>query len=187
MSACGDQRPSVLNSVSWSSPFREFQSPSRRAMDGRHPICSLRTPLSGFLVYADRWQPIGRCGRRRPGMPLGASARCEAAGGPIPTSGSIFPGGGGTRLSIELYSTDNGERIMRAVDSAPGPALDTPIGRLAIQAVNVLARREGLDLGASRAILAAPPRQPRSGSCCWVFALPCGRFGRCCCCPSVCD
>jgi tetratricopeptide (TPR) repeat protein len=76
-------------------------------------------------------------------------------GGRYLLTGSSLPAGGGMRVSIELYSTDNGERIMRAVDSAPGTVLDTPIGRLAIQSVNVLASREGLDLGASRTILAA--------------------------------
>jgi serine/threonine protein kinase len=83
---------------------------------------------------------------------LGAAKRL---GGRYVVTGSTLPAGGGTRVSMELYSTDNGERIMRAVDSAPGTVLDIPIGRLAIQSVNVLASRERLDLGASRAILAA--------------------------------
>ena len=76
-------------------------------------------------------------------------------GGRYLLTGSSLPAGGGMRVSIEMYSTDNGERIMRAVDSAPGRVLDTPIGRLAIRSVNVLASREELDLGASKAILAA--------------------------------
>jgi tetratricopeptide (TPR) repeat protein len=84
-------------------------------------------------------------------------------GGRYLLAGSSLPAGGGTRVSIELYSTDNGERIMRAVDSAPGIVLDTPIGRLAIQSVNVLARREELDLGAGRAILAATTSASAAG------------------------
>ena len=52
---------------------------------------------------------------------------------------------------------------MRAVDSAPGTALNIPIGRLAIQSLNVLVRRERLDLGASRAILAGTSSATAAG------------------------
>ncbi len=52
---------------------------------------------------------------------------------------------------------------MRAVDSTPGTALDVPVGRLAIQSLNVLVRRERLDLGASRAILAGTSSATAAG------------------------
>ena len=76
-------------------------------------------------------------------------------GGRYVLMGTILPAGGGTQVSIELYSADDGERIMKAVDSVAGTVLDDLLGRLAIQAVDILARRERLDLGAGRAILAA--------------------------------
>ena len=75
-------------------------------------------------------------------------------GGRYLLTGSSLPIQGGTRVTVELYSAADGNRILRAVDSAPGTVLDLSIGRLAIQALNVLARRERLDLGARRAILA---------------------------------
>ncbi len=84
-------------------------------------------------------------------------------GGRYLLTGSSIPLAGGTRVSIELYSAVDGERIMRAVDSAPGTALNIPIGRLAIQSLNVLVRRERLDLGASRAILAGTSSATAAG------------------------
>jgi tetratricopeptide (TPR) repeat protein len=110
-------------------------------------IPSLRAIDGSQLVSA------GHSARAVPLRELLRSAR--RLGGGYVLTGTSLPAGGGTRVSIELYSTDNGDRIMRAVDSAPGTVLDTPMGRLAIQSVNVLARRERLDLGARRAILAA--------------------------------
>jgi serine/threonine protein kinase len=84
-------------------------------------------------------------------------------GGKYLLTGSSIPLAGGTRVSVELYSATDGARIMRAVDSAPGTALDIPIGRLAIQSLNVLVRRERLDLGASRAILAGTSSATAAG------------------------
>jgi serine/threonine protein kinase len=129
------------------SSNNERPAPHLLLADALEWIPGLRAIDGGQLVSA------GHGARPLPLRELLQGAR--RLGARYALTGSSLPAGAGARLTIELYSTDNGERIMRAVDSAPGTVLDNPLGRLAIQSVNVLARREGLDLGASKAVLAA--------------------------------
>lgn len=91
----------------------------------------------------------------------GASARsiplpqllrgAESMGGRYLMTGAIIPAPGGVRVSVDLYSVSDGERVMRGVDSTSGARPDDPISRLAVQALAALAGRERLDLGARKA------------------------------------
>ncbi|MGH7498305.1 MAG: protein kinase domain-containing protein [Gemmatimonadales bacterium] len=72
-------------------------------------------------------------------------------GGRYVVTGAVLPAGAGSRVSLDVYSVSDGERVVRVADSTPGPQLDVPVGRLAVQLIGALADRENLDLGARRA------------------------------------
>jgi tetratricopeptide (TPR) repeat protein len=76
-------------------------------------------------------------------------------GGRYLVTGSVMAVGGGSRASVEVYSTTDGTRIMRAADSSSGGDLDRAIGLLALSTLRTLAEREHLDLGARRAVFSA--------------------------------
>jgi len=75
------------------------------------------------------------------------------AGAKYLVTGAILEGG--SKVSVDLYSTGTGERIAHHADTASGPRLDGAIGRLAFQSLTAIARPEGLDVGGGRAVLAS--------------------------------
>ena len=90
-------------------------------------------------------------------------ARTRRAGGQYMVAGSVTPGGPGPRITVDLYSTENGERLSHASDSADGATFDGPVGRLAAGLVGTVARREGRELGSAGAVLAATNVLPAVG------------------------
>ncbi len=98
-------------------------------------------------------------------IPAGGSARASPLagllrgaaelGGKYLVTGTVLPWTGGLRVSVDVYAVENGERIVRAMDSAPRGALDEPVGRLALQSIGILANREELDLGARKAMFSS--------------------------------
>jgi tRNA A-37 threonylcarbamoyl transferase component Bud32/tetratricopeptide (TPR) repeat protein len=84
-------------------------------------------------------------------VPLSELLRGAARlGGSYLMTGAILPGGTGVRVSVDLYSVSNGQRVIRGVDSTAGAEPSGPIGRLAVQSIAALAGRERLDLGARK-------------------------------------
>jgi hypothetical protein len=79
------------------------------------------------------------------------------AGAKYLVRGAVLERRGGSGVSVDLYSTDTGERIAHHADAdiATGARLDATIERLALQSIAAFARREGLDLGGRRAVLAS--------------------------------
>ncbi|MEZ0335232.1 MAG: protein kinase, partial [Gemmatimonadales bacterium] len=75
------------------------------------------------------------------------------AGAKYLVTGAVL--GGGSRVSIDLYSTVTGARVAHSADTVSGERLDGAIGRLAFQSIGAFARQEGLDSGGSRAVLAS--------------------------------
>jgi tetratricopeptide (TPR) repeat protein len=90
-------------------------------------------------------------------------ARARQAGGRYVLAGSVTPGQTGSRVTVDLFSADSGERLSHASDSASGNALDGPVGRLAAGLVGTVARREGRELGSAAAVLAATDVLPAMG------------------------
>jgi tetratricopeptide (TPR) repeat protein len=90
-------------------------------------------------------------------------ARTRRAGGRYLLAGSVTPGQPGPRVTVDLFSADSGERLIHASDSAHGPALDGPVGRLAAGLVSTVARREGRELGSAAAVLASTNVLPAVG------------------------
>ena len=87
-----------------------------------------------------------------PAKPLGDLLEgARRAGARYLVTGAILEGG--SKVSVDLYSTGTGERIAHHADTAAGPRLDGSIGRLALQSIKAFARQEGLDLGGRRAVL----------------------------------
>jgi tetratricopeptide (TPR) repeat protein len=87
-----------------------------------------------------------------PAKPFGDLLQgARRAGAKYLVTGAIL--GGGSKVSVDLYSTGTGERIAHYADTAAGPRLDGAIGRLALQSIEAFARQEGLDLGGRRAVL----------------------------------
>jgi serine/threonine protein kinase len=85
-------------------------------------------------------------------VPLSELRRAAARlGAKYVVTGAVLPAGAGSRVSVDLYSVSDEERVVRAADSVQGPELDGPVGRLAVQLIRALADRENLALGARRA------------------------------------
>ena len=70
-------------------------------------------------------------------------------------TGAVRPEAGGARVTVDLYSVVNGERLVRGADTSMGARLDGVVGRLAMQAIRAMAEREHLDLGARKAMFSA--------------------------------
>ncbi len=77
------------------------------------------------------------------------------AGANYLVTGTVIPDARGSRVNLDLYVVSDGERILRASDTALGPRLDGPVKRLALQSAGALAVRERLDLGSRKAVFAA--------------------------------
>lgn len=88
--------------------------------------------------------------------PLPEVLRAAAqAGATYLVTGTVISEAGGSRVNLDLYAVRDGERVMRASDTARGQRLDGPVRRLALQSAGALAGRERLDLGSRKAVFAA--------------------------------
>ncbi len=147
--------------ASSSSPIGVVVLPFDGSADPRDPHRGSAVAGHVLLAEALDWVPglrsidgsglLGPAGSSR-SVPLskllGAAARL---GGKYVVTGAVLPAGAGSRVSLDIYSVSNGERVIKAADSTLSPDLDGPVGRLAVQLIGALAGRESLDLGARRA------------------------------------
>lgn len=78
-------------------------------------------------------------------------------GGQYLITGAVLPvtTGSGSRVSVELYAVNSGERLMRADERSDDQRFDLAVNRLALQSMNALAERGSLALGPRRALLTA--------------------------------
>ncbi|MDQ3208896.1 MAG: hypothetical protein M3Q37_09870, partial [Gemmatimonadota bacterium] len=78
-------------------------------------------------------------------------------GGRYLLTGAIYPAGSasGSRVTVDLYAVDDGERLMRAEEIDEGGRLEALLGRLALESVRALAPREGPALGSRAALFSA--------------------------------
>jgi serine/threonine protein kinase len=78
-------------------------------------------------------------------------------GGQYLLTGAILPVGSGSesRVTVDLYASSNGERLLRAEEAAEAGRLEGALARLALESVRALAPREGLAIGSRGALLSA--------------------------------
>ncbi len=107
-------------------------------------------PLDGtsLLGQASAWQAVPL-----PELIQGA----KRLGGRYLLTGSIYPeeSGPGSRITVDLYAVNSGERLMRADDIAEPGRWEASLARLALESVRALAPREHLSLGSRGALLSA--------------------------------
>ena len=118
---------------------------------------------AGYVLLAEAldWVPglraidggelLGPRGSSRSVPPSELRSGAARLGGKYLVTGSVLPAGAGARVSLDLYSVSDGERVVRAADSTRDSDLDGPVGRLAVELIGALAGRENLALGARRA------------------------------------
>jgi tetratricopeptide (TPR) repeat protein len=140
-----------------SSPIGVVVLPFDGSTEPRDPTRAGHVLLSEALDWVpvmhgiDGSTLLGTGGNAR-SIPLSQLLRGAARlGGSYVVTGVVFPTGGGTRVTVEVFAVANGERVLRAADSTTGSDLDGPVGRLAARSIGALAERERLDVGASRA------------------------------------
>ena len=83
---------------------------------------------------------------------LGAAGR---AGARYLAAGPVLTDTAGSRVTIELFTVPDGERVFRAAETVAEPGWDGPVRRLALRSAEALASRERLDLGSRKAVFAA--------------------------------
>jgi len=78
-------------------------------------------------------------------------------GGRYLLTGAIYPASpdSGSRVTVDLYAVDGGDRVMRAEEVAQRGQLEASLGRLALESVRALAPREGSALGSRAALFSA--------------------------------
>ncbi len=131
-------------------PFDGSPQPQDRSRAG-HVLLSEALDWVPVVHAIDGTALLGARGNSR-SIPLVQLLRgASRLGGSYVVTGAILPTDGGTRVTVEVFAVGNGERVLKAADSAKGSELDGPVGRLAARSIGSLAAREGLDIGASRA------------------------------------
>jgi tetratricopeptide (TPR) repeat protein len=135
-------------------PFETVSSASRQG------------PLP-HLLFADalEWVPglhpldgtrLLSTGGRARGMALSDLLRdAQHLGGKYLVTGAVIPAAEGSRVTVDLYSVRDGERVVRGADTSIGGRLDGAVGRLALQSIRAMAEREQLDLGARKAMFSS--------------------------------
>lgn len=78
-------------------------------------------------------------------------------GGRYLLAGAIYPvsSSSRSRVTVDLYAIDGGERLMRGEEIAEGGRLGASLDRLALESVRALAPREGPALGSRAALFSA--------------------------------
>ncbi len=143
-----DGAPARLNPDSATSVHLLFAEaldwmPGLHGMDGS----SLVGPSGGW-----RSQPMGDLSKAARGL-----------GTKYLVAGAVLRRPSGSEVSVDLYEAGTGERVMHGSDTAHGASLEGVVGRLALLTVGALARREGVDLGSGRAVLASTTSLPAAG------------------------
>ncbi|MGH7702711.1 MAG: protein kinase domain-containing protein [Gemmatimonadales bacterium] len=122
-------------------------APHRLLAEAIEWLPGLHAIEGGQLLGASRdWRSMAV-----PALLLGA----ERLGGRYLVTGTVRSQGRDAWVSVDLYAIHDGERLLRDQAQAERGHLEGPANRLALQLVQTVAAREGLDSGARKAVFAA--------------------------------